>query len=69
MPILIRDNMQIAIMKNGYKNYGIYIFEEPNIYRKVATFNCDENTDRFIEYITKMFDIQEKENEKSSISD
>jgi len=63
MPILIRDNMQIAFMKNGYKNYGIYIFEEPNSYRKVATFNCDENADRFMEYITKMFDIQEKENE------
>lgn len=63
MPIIIRDNMQIAIMKSGYKNYGIYIFEEPNIYRKVATFNCDESADRFIEYITKMFDIQEKENE------
>lgn len=64
MPILIRDNMQIAFMKNGYKNYGIYIFEEPNSYRKVATFNGDENADRFMEYITKMFDIQEKENER-----
>ena len=66
MPIIIRDNMQIAIMKNGYKNYGIYIFEEPNSYRKVATFNCDENADRFIEYIIKMFDIQEKDNEQAN---
>lgn len=65
MPIIIRDNMQIAFMKNGYKNYGIYIFEEPNKYRKVATFSCDENADRFIEYITKMFDIQEKENDRN----
>lgn len=66
MPIIIRGNMQIAFMKNGYKNYGIYIFEEPNSYRKVATFNCDENADRFMEYITKMFDIQEKENGKGN---
>ena len=64
MPMVIKDNMRIAFMKNGNENYGIYIFEEPNWYRKVATFNCDENADRFMEYISKMFDIQEKENEK-----
>lgn len=60
MPILIRDNMQIAFMKCGYKHYGIYILEGTNSYRKVATFSNDENADRFIEYITKMFDIEEK---------
>lgn len=64
MPILIRDNMQIVVAKWGYKKVGIYLFEEPNSYRKVATFNSDENADRFIEYLTKMFDIKErKENE------
>lgn len=62
MPILIRGDMQIAFMKAGYKHYGIYLLEE-NSYRKVATFNSDENADRFIEYLTKMFDIEEKENE------
>lgn len=66
MPMLIRGDMKIAFMKNGYKNYGIYLFEEPNSYRKVATFNCDENADRFIEYLIKMFDIEEEENDKDS---
>ena len=59
MPMIIKDNMRIAFMKKGNKNYSIYIFEEPNWYRKVATFNCDENADRFMEYMTKMFDILE----------
>lgn len=61
MPILIRGDMQIAFMKAGYKHYGIYLFEKPNSYRKVATFNSDENADRFIDYLTKMFDIEERE--------
>ena len=63
MPMIIKDNMRIAFMKNGDKNYSIYIFEEPNWYRKVATFNSDETAVKFMEYMTKMFDIQEKENE------
>ena len=67
MPILIRGDMQIAFMKNGYKNYGIYLFEQPNSYRKVATFNCDENADKFIEYLTKMFDIEEREEDATRI--
>ena len=61
MPMIIKGNMQIVITKWGYKNYGIYLFEEPNIYIKVATFNSDENADVFIEYLTKMFDIEERE--------
>ena len=59
--------MQIAFMKNGYKNYGIYIFEKPNIYVKVATFSNDESADKFMDYITKMFGVvEEKENEQVS---
>lgn len=61
MPIIIRDNMQIAFMKNGYNNYGLYIFEEPNWYVKVATFNSDKNAVRFMQYMTEMFDIPEDE--------
>ena len=64
MPMIIKDNMRIAFMKNGNENYGIYIFEEPNWYRKVATFNCDENADRFMEYMTKMFDILEDDDDE-----
>ena len=67
MPILIRGDMQIAFMKNGYKNYGIYLFEQPNSYRKVATFNCDDNADRFIEYLIKMFDIEKGEEDATRI--
>ena len=64
MPMIIKDNMRIAFMKNGNKNYGIYIFEEHNWYRKVATFNCDENAERFMEYMTKMFDILEDDDDE-----
>lgn len=64
MPILIKGDMQIAFMKAGYKRYGIYLFEKPNCYVKVATFNSDESADKFMDYITKMFDIiEEKEND------
>lgn len=64
MPMIIKDNMRIAFMKKGNENYGIYIFEEDHWYRKVATFNCDENADRFMEYMTKMFDILEDDDDK-----
>ena len=67
MPILIKGDMQIAFMKAGYKRYGIYLFEKPNNYVKVATFSNDESADKFMDYITKMFDIvEEKENEQVS---
>ena len=64
MPTLIKGDLQIAFMKAGYKRYGIYLFEKPNCYVKVATFTSDESVDKFVEYLTKMFDIREKENEK-----
>ena len=64
MPILIKGDMQIAFMKAGYKRYGIYLFEKPNIYVKVATFSSDESVDKFLDYITQMFGVvEEKEND------
>ena len=66
MPILIKGDMQIAFMKAGYKRYGIYLFEKPNIYVKVATFSSDESVDKFLDYMTQMFGIvEEKENERT----
>ena len=64
MPILIKGDMQIAFMKAGYKRYGMFIFDKPsNCYIKVATFNSDENADKFMDYITQMFGVvEEKEN-------
>jgi len=65
MPILIKGDMQIAFMKAGYKRYGIYLFEKPNCYVKVATFISDESADKFMDYITQMFGVvEEKENER-----
>lgn len=67
MPILIKGDMQIAFMKASYKRYGIYLFEKPNCYVKVATFISDESVDKFMDYIIKMFDIiEEKENEENN---
>lgn len=64
MPILIKGDMQIAFWKAGYKRYGMYIFEKPNSYVKVASFISDKTADKFMDYITAMFDvIEEKENE------
>ena len=64
MPTIIKDNMQIAFRKYNSENYGLYIFEEDHWYRKVATFNSDENAVRFMEYMTKMFDILEDDDDK-----
>lgn len=62
MPAIVKGNLKIAIWKNGYKHYGIYLFENPNVWHKVATFNNDENMSFFIDYLCQMFDLKEGEN-------
>lgn len=61
MPYIVRGNMRIAVFKNGRKRDGLYLFEEPNSYRRVATFNSEENADRFLEYLWKMLMGDEKD--------
>lgn len=65
MPVIVKDDLKIAIWKNGYKHYGIYLFEKPNVWHKVATFNSDGNMSVFTDYLCRMFDIKEAENGRS----
>lgn len=56
MPIFAINDKQLGVYQlTGYKRYGIYLFEKPNIWYKVASFSNDESTERFIEYLDAMF--------------
>lgn len=66
MPVFHVNKKQLGVYKmTGYKRYGIYLFEEPNIWYKVATFNNDESAEHFIRYLDEMFKELEKENDKN----
>ena len=57
MPVFLVKDKQLGVYKmTGYKRYGIYLFEKPNIWYKVGTFNNDESAEHFIDYLNKMFE-------------
>ena len=61
MPVFRINEKQLGVYKmKGYKRYGIYLFEKPNIWYKVATFNNDESAEHFISYLNEMFNELER---------
>ena len=67
MPVFTINNKHLGVyIMTGYKRYGIYLFEPPNIWYKVATFHNEESAEHFIDYLSSMFQAlieRGKENE------
>lgn len=56
MPTFIVNEKQLSVQKEKErKHYGIYLFEKPNVWHKVATFISDEGAEHFIKYLDEMF--------------
>lgn len=67
MPIFYVNEKQLGVYKmKDYKRYGIYLFEKPNIWYKVATFISDDSAEYFIDYLDEMFKEVGKENEQAN---
>lgn len=64
MPTFIVNKKKMTVYKEkGRKRYGVFLFEEPNVWYKVGSFHNDEAAWHFIDYLNKMFEEVRKENE------